>query len=482
MKTKLIESLWMVLLLVSCQQEVEILQSALNTERNCTQEVQTHQKEVYTGVSENEAKVVAELFKSKETATRSSLPKIGSIQTIYGDNSEALMYAINFTDNKGYVLVSATKKYYPILAYAEHGQFNANMDGFAEWLQEEKKIIQICSNDSLAKLNKQWIQYENIGYSKVNRTASTREIPNQPMDMNWWWMEFAGDLNTPDYQSDYENQYTLSGELTDSWCCHIDEAKSIFPEGEYIYYEVSEYCKTWRLNEQDALFHFRNFTESSSINPLLVTNWHQGNPYNSKVNKSLGCTTVATAQILNYHQKPNWYNWQEINTYGSDIQGEFFKNLGESLGIDYSTNDSGANLDDMKRVFKNLNYTVRNTTNYSTQLISDNLGNGNPILMTGFSGDTGHAWVCDGYNSHNSKIMMTVYVPNRRMISEDGLYSDYPFEPLWDLYGQFSGGNLYLNHMNWGWSGEETWNTIGDYEAPNGSNYQQKVKCLYVEP
>ncbi|MFK2262791.1 Spi family protease inhibitor [Bacteroides fragilis] len=33
------------------------------------------------------------------------------------------MYIINYQDQKGYTIISATKKYYPVIAYSDVGSF-----------------------------------------------------------------------------------------------------------------------------------------------------------------------------------------------------------------------------------------------------------------------------------------------------------------------------------------------------------------------
>lgn len=35
-----------------------------------------------------------------------------------------MMYIINYQDQKGYTIISATKKYYPIIAYSDEGSFS----------------------------------------------------------------------------------------------------------------------------------------------------------------------------------------------------------------------------------------------------------------------------------------------------------------------------------------------------------------------
>lgn len=51
--------------------------------------------------------------------------KISAIKDASGD---VYMYVVNFSDNKGFVIVSATKKYEPILAYSKIGNFQVGLN------------------------------------------------------------------------------------------------------------------------------------------------------------------------------------------------------------------------------------------------------------------------------------------------------------------------------------------------------------------
>lgn len=60
--------------------------------------------------------------------------------------------------------------------------------------------------------------------------VSTRVESAFPQNLDWWWMEFANELTYPDYSSNYEDQTAAPGELINSYCYHIDEARSFFPD------------------------------------------------------------------------------------------------------------------------------------------------------------------------------------------------------------------------------------------------------------
>lgn len=65
-----------------------------------------------------------------------------SIKTIE-DAQTPLMYIINYTDG-GFVIVCATKDYYPILAYSDVGYFDVDdkIEGATQWLSETTQAIE----------------------------------------------------------------------------------------------------------------------------------------------------------------------------------------------------------------------------------------------------------------------------------------------------------------------------------------------------
>jgi len=473
------------LLLVSCQSSTDIL-SEITTDSKRTTEV-VNKKQSHN-VSAKEASEVAEIFVSTETNTRSIISPISDIQTITNDESEVLIYAINFTNNNGYVLVSATKKYFPILAYTEHGHFDINQKGLDIWLEDEINMIEACLNDTTSTYNIQWLQYE-----KTNETSipTTRLESEYPETLEWWWMEFGNEITLPDYHSDYEDSHAVSGELTGNYFCHVDEARNMLPDCSSTYNEMAELCKIYGFSEQDVIYHIRYFSEKTIIKPLLTTNWVQGYPYNWKVEKNLGCVTIATAQIMYHHRKPTYYNWEEINVNNdtTEAQGDFFKELGEKLGINYNTDEAGSDIGKAKKVLQNYGYDVDEKDDCSSGQVYSALKANQPIYMRGrthqilgFDAGSGHAWVCDGYEYNESNIVLTVYAPFGSHPDANGLYATNPYLPQFNHYGGSSYSSLYY-HMNWGW-GEKynTWNRAGDYTASNGEVYKRNTKYLFVKP
>lgn len=107
-------------------------------------------------VSVSQASKVGALFLSNngngnyaETKSCSVVPEVTSdktvreMRTIYGENNVPSMYVINY-EGGGFVIVSATKNYYPILAYSETGSMNveeAMKTGFSIGRTKQNKIL-----------------------------------------------------------------------------------------------------------------------------------------------------------------------------------------------------------------------------------------------------------------------------------------------------------------------------------------------------
>lgn len=97
-----------------------------------------------TFVSTSKANKIARAFfgtLSNDPVTKSSINLV-STETIRDSSSEnnPLMYVINYADG-GFVIISATKDYYPVLAYSDEGSFvlSEDMGSVAVWWEKPKK-------------------------------------------------------------------------------------------------------------------------------------------------------------------------------------------------------------------------------------------------------------------------------------------------------------------------------------------------------
>lgn len=265
------------LLSFSCQNEDLDLQNGIVNSKVFVDENLTSNS-FNLNVSEEEAVRTASSFLSDNSQlTRSSVQNISNVEALTNQQGDTLIYAVNFADNQGYVLVAATKKYTPILGYAEKGHFDATVKGLDIWLEDEMNILTACLSDTTEMFNRQWGEYM---IERSPTKVSTRVESAFPQNLDWWWMEFANELTYPDYSSNYEDQTAAPGELINSYCYHIDEARSFFPDFSYIFDEMAAKCASLGYDERDVIYHFRDFKDYQVHGPILKTNWHQGWPYN----------------------------------------------------------------------------------------------------------------------------------------------------------------------------------------------------------
>lgn len=203
----------------------------------------------------------------------------------------------------------------------------------------------------------------------------------------------------------------------------------------------------------------------TSVSPLLTTNWGQGSSASPSYNyycpgtgasKAItGCVATAMAQVMRYHNHPAYglgsfsyaeaantdnngnitqasygtlsanfgtttYNWANmpatINSASPLAQrqaiGRLMQHCGYSVSMDYAPWSSGANTPTAATCFTNyfyytntgfLNRSSYTLANWQT-LLKTNLDAARPILYRGRNSaqNTGHAWVCDGYDASNN--------------------------------------------------------------------------------
>ena len=112
---------------------------------------------------------------------------IKDIQTIASETGEPLMYVVNYANDKGFTVISATKNYAPVLAYSEEGYLNVNDASFTDniFIDEYKTHIESVVGlecDSLRqKYAIDWSFYEKKSEA-VNSRAYTDEQIQQELN------------------------------------------------------------------------------------------------------------------------------------------------------------------------------------------------------------------------------------------------------------------------------------------------------------
>ena len=231
-----------------------------------------------------------------------------------------------------------------------------------------------------------------------------------------------------------------------SWIAHYSEmidyaiANGIVPE--------SDVQRQWDEAAQ-GVFGTRNAT---TVDPLVDTRWNQDCFYNEYCPEApgygwggwgggpcghcyAGCVATAMAQVMKYWNYPitgfgshsythNEYGEQSANFAATTYQWEqmpveiwshndaiatLIYHCGVSVDMNYSGSGSGAQSQDvetaMRSYFGYCGAKFRQKSSYQddawTAMLKAELDLSHPIYYSGNNGESGHAFVCDGYDSNN---------------------------------------------------------------------------------
>lgn len=179
------------------------------------------------------------------------------------------------------------------------------------------------------------------------------------------------------------------------------------------------------------------------VAPLLTCHWDQGAPYNlqcpidGEYNSVTGCVATAMAQVMYYHKWPQsattaipayttstkklslpelpatTFKWDQMkDSYSYDETGaaadavaELMRYCGQAVRMDYTSNESGANVGaahlinyfGYSKTAQNMNRSYYTTTEWEAMIYKE-LSNARPVLYSGNSGSGGHQFVIDGYD------------------------------------------------------------------------------------
>ncbi|MDD3202071.1 MAG: C10 family peptidase [Bacteroidales bacterium] len=386
---------------------------------------------------------IATLFNAKSPITKSNtLKQTKDVVTISDKEGNSLMYAVNYKNNEGYTIVSASKNYYPILAQVEHGSFNNDPEsGMSIFLEHYKEAIFRNNNnidkDFLAQFRDMWRQYEKTNdYPPM--TKSDDLISVRSAFVSYW--EGCG------YNcfSLAERPEGLSSSVYDSWCKIAEGVAN--PDYDYLHNSIIIRSST---------------STHSSVSQLLYSTWHQGYPYNYGMSgifmtdAPAGCVTIAIGQIMKYHQWPSRYSWSNIpnsaTTYNPSLSA-FLEDLFDDVILLPTENWSMATISPIVSniISNNYGYDV-DIFSHTTTPVMAALSSGLPVYMIGSQNgifSNRHAWVCDGYNHSVTQYHFELFVLS---VVEPPLQYEY------QSYYDNSIPNATF-HMNWGHSsGNNGW-------------------------
>lgn len=432
-------AVWFAALLASCSSHEEVAPVVHHEEEMAFVTVPDRSEEV----TEAAVRSVAALFDAAP-ATRAGEREIGSIHTLRSQAGDPLCYVVNYADDKGFIIVSATKDYMPVMAFSDEGSFDVtavDKTGVSVWLAEQQAVIERAAElpDSVRlRCRAMWEAYNTTRepFWAEPVTRSDADVVNLITRSIREW-EADG----------YTVYRLLDFKDTDAFRALPAEVQQNLLQLPYGYANSNYggvYAVSYVLKKETS--------KSTLVHPLLKTKWNQSNGYDQSIpyGRVAGCTTVAVAQIMKYHRYPELFDWDAMpDNQAAQTTCDFLYLVGQRIGIKYWLNSS-AEIDDSAQALRSFGYSAAKVQDHDKYAVSIDLQHNRPVYMRGKASLTssGHAWVCDGVWSGTTftelKLMTLEYCPQG--------YEPTVFLTPYENTEQ-TGYISTQFHMNWGWGG-----------------------------
>lgn len=484
-KSKLF-SLTAVFVFVSCE-------TNMNLSENNHQQYDSEKVELLhpsSFVTEDQAKKTADIFMGAKDAVpltkvvnQDGLPGDASVQTI-NKNGEPLMYVVNY-DEGGFVIISTTRDYLPILAYSKEGKFDISSikGGLSLWVDETMTAIETSGekSDSVkVAMNRLWKVYEKCNQDEAI-TKSSNSAAYTP-----------GEIACMERCEELFNQYSGEG-----WnFLPLSLAEHIFEEAGLSYY-YDNLCYSAQFNHSElgsSVVGWKSGSFTETCEPLLSTYWDQDTPYNDLCNGySAGCGAIAVAQVMKHYEYPsqisydgNVFGWDSIpdNPTTTSNHSKLIKEIGNRINIRYWSIGSWTTPEELKEGVESFGYNVTRQDDNPHEVEHEVLHNHRPVIMLGNNNNlsalpgsaeyigNSHYWVIDGAKSIETDVFMVFaewqpYDCGEFTISYNSI--DNP-----DI---ISGASYLYYHCNWGSGYEDsTW------YAFDSNNYKYSRQNFFISP
>lgn len=417
---------------------------------------------------------VAKMFQHPTLQSRSNAEKeIANIHPVYGEDNEIpLFYIINYKNNEGFIIISGSKDYLPVLAYSPTGTFNMDVvgnDGVSDWMNQQKEVLSntVAFPDSLkCKFRLMWGKYTNktIPYKNLAASRSQADVYNliSSSITNW---EAEG--YTVYVLSNFKNTSEFA-----NLPAEVQQQLLTLPSG----YANPNYGGvenvSFVLKKATGDYHYKA--------PLLQTTWNSESGFNANVpnNNPLSSTAVAAGQIMKYHQFPTYINWAGMpNSYSTTETSNFLYNLHCQIDDYYTVGNSSLYIYKITDTFSDYGYTVSDQDHNISSVLSE-LNNNRPVCMTGVnSNETGiHTWVVDGYSYGNESYQYKLMTLEDCPINYEPTMFLNPY--TYNLQATYVPTSF---HMNWGWGGYcNGYYADTNLTLSNGANYSYLRKNIFV--
>lgn len=383
--------------------------------------------------------IAAEIFGTSRSRSAQHGYTIGEIRDAEGNPS---IYVLNRPNGGGFVLVSATKDYYPVLGYSDKGNFDIggieSIGGLEEWKDCIVGNIAEAAYqpaDTLRKYRSMWHRYEDNRF-EIKKADATRSISNSEltelqnimMDSIMSWGTSVKIHNVTENifgnTTEYENFLNLLQGV-------------IAPE----YMEYWEDLSVWV--ERTTRTHIK-------VDNFVMSTWNQSPGYNECFpllkNGELaaaGCGPVAAGQVMRYFEHPATLDWDAMPlNYPTRATSQLLRDIADRSDAEYEEDGTTTKLENIAKTLKSYGYSVSHPSSPSP--IIANCEDKKPIITRGNKPNTdiGHAWIISGIDyttDYHRYELWTFMLPNK--------FEKFPQDYLPNYY------RTDLQYMNWGWGG-----------------------------
>lgn len=448
MAKKLLIPLFLLLFLASCSYN-----EALNSEDIGEALVSVPQKEMVTkDVSKDELNSIIGAMLPKNSSRSEN--EDYSINLINDAANEPAIIVVNYPNDGGFVLVSASKDHMPVLAYNTSGSFPINMampDAMKAWLDGQAEDVRVASfgeNESIEKAHAAWDTYSTKEDLKpASRTsyddrlwnlseAEYQQLMSIMNDSIHSWLKqgyetfFYRDYIRNRFPQDFPNEESFSDLLKGTiWPDYMEDywAITLIRERKA---EIGNVSSERRDPEWDQLNGFnQSFDQDTRFQNSTGRAW-------------VGCGPIAAGQMMYILKRPSYIKWNEMSPRcpGNQVASDFLKDLADNCSATYKDTSTGTSIAHLKNGIKKYNYDVQSYGYSYSRLWNDPF-----CILAGSYKRNGtsydHFWIAQGSQVYVSYTKMDVWT------------FVYPYEMrdvYYEEYGRYEHASYYLN---WGWGG-----------------------------
>lgn len=364
-------------------------------------------------VSSEEAKTAAVQFASTRKANK--IPIVKNVNSLKREN-HTLMYEVVFDDGQG-VLLSGSKACLPVLGYYDVTVKGSSIfdDDVSCCLKSmlseyETQIAQCFKNDTITLYHQSdWHNLRETGTLK-NADKSTNNLKASPgaVDIVSPLLTSRWGQGIPNYGNFDDCAYNFYAPYSDCGCGKCLAGCVAVAMAQVMYY--------WKYPVYNSSMHIMEFDWCNMVDALNTESLNYTNERNAVARLIRNCGVAADMKYCNH------------NCRSSSTTGKARDALVGNFGYH-------SNADVQRRIW--------HSDKEWKSRIKDQLNQGRPVIYSGQSGlfETGHTFVCDGYDSN-----------------------DY-------------------FHFNWGWRGrDDGWFTINGL-TPDGHDYNSLQEAIfYLRP